>query len=130
MEATMTLSTYFENHKGFGVLSTADSDGVVNSAIYARPHIMDDGTVGFIMANRLSHENLKTNPFAAFLFKEDGPGYQGKRLKLTKVREEQDTERIQTLQRRFYAPDAEERMKPLFLVYFKVDEEFPLVGAL
>jgi hypothetical protein len=126
----MSLSLYFENNKGVGILSTADRNGVVNSAVYARPHIMDDGSVGLIMANRLSHENLKTNPHAAYLFVEEGPGYRGKRLKLTKVKEEQDTELVQTLRRRFYAPDAEDRMKPLSLVYFKVDEELPLVGVL
>jgi hypothetical protein len=33
---------------------------------------MDDDTVAFIMAERLSHENLKKNPHAVYLFMEDG----------------------------------------------------------
>ncbi len=125
----MTLSQYFKEHKGMGVLSTADADGVVNSAIYASPHFMEDGTVGLIMANRLSHENLESNPHAAYLFVEEGPGYRGRRLKLTKVGEERDDAVVQSLRRRFYPPDAEERMKPISLVYFTIEEERPLVGA-
>ena len=126
----MTLSSYFEENKGIGVLSTANRDGVVNSAIYARPHVMADGTLGLIMANQHSYENLRANPHAAYLFLEDTPGYRGKRFKLTKVKEEQDTELVMKLRRRFYSPDMEEKMKPVTLVYFRVDEERPLVGAL
>ena len=126
----MTLNEYFDDRKGVGILSTADAEGVVNSAIYARPHVMDDGALGFIMANRLSHQNLQSNPHAAYLFLEEGPGYKGKRLALTKIREENDTHFVQELRRRTYAQDAEARMKPLSLVYFRVDKELPLVGAL
>ena len=125
----MSLSQYFESTKGTGVLSTADAHGEVNAAIYARPHILEDGLVAFIMANRLSHENLKTNPHAAYLFLEEGPGFKGKRLTLRKVKEEQDTERVEALRRRTYAPDEEARMKPLSLVFFEVKKELPLVGG-
>jgi hypothetical protein len=41
----MNLKEYFENTKGVGVLSTADSSGKVNAAIYGRPHFVDDATV-------------------------------------------------------------------------------------
>jgi len=126
----MSLKQYFEDTKGTGVLSTANRDGIVNSAIYARPHIMDDGLVAFIMANRRSHDNLQSNPHAAYLFLEEGKGFKGKRLSLTKVKEEQDTPLVESLRRRTYAADAEERMKPLSLVFFEVDKELPLLGAL
>jgi DNA polymerase-3 subunit alpha len=39
-----------------GVLSTADSSGKVDAAIYSTPHVMDDVTVAFIMRERLTHE--------------------------------------------------------------------------
>ena len=39
----MELSRYFEQAKGIGVLATADAQGKVNSAIYARPHFLDEG---------------------------------------------------------------------------------------
>jgi len=121
----MTLTEYFDTKKGVGVLSTADRDGKVDAAIYARPHFMDDGTLAFIMRNRLSRHNLQSNPHAAFLFKEDGKGYQGKRLFLTRVREEQNTELLDSLRRRKSAyGNGEDR----FLVFFKLDRELPLVG--
>jgi hypothetical protein len=41
----MELKDYFENTKGLGVLSTADNHGKVNSAIYSRPHVMEDGSL-------------------------------------------------------------------------------------
>jgi len=121
----MKLDDYFDLKKGLGVLSTADGEGKVDAAIYARPHFMDDGTVAFIMRDRLSHHNLQSNPHAAFLFKEDGSGYKGKRLFLTKVREEHNTELLDSLRRRkSTAGKAEDR----FLVFFKLDQELPLVG--
>jgi hypothetical protein len=121
----MDMKEYFENAKGLGVLATADSDGKVDVAIYARPHVMDDGTVAFIMPDRLTHHNLQSNPHAAYLFKEEGPKYVGKRLFLSKVKEEKDTELLQSLRRRSYGDDEEGR----YLVYFKVDKVLPLVGA-
>ena len=122
----MSLKDYFESNRGVGVLSTADRDGRVDSAIYSRPHLIENGTVAWIMRDRLSHSNLQSNPHASFLFKEDGDGYNGKRLFLTKVGEEQNTERLQSLRRRKSAyNDGEDR----FLVFFKVDRELPLVGG-
>lgn len=122
----MKLKEYFESAKGVGVLATADGDGKVDAAIYARPHFMEDGTLAFIMRERLTHHNLESNPHAAFLFIEEGPGYKGKRLFMTKVREEKDTELLYSLRRRQYPNDTQEAK---FLVFFKLDQELPLVGA-
>ena len=121
----MSLREYFDTTKGVGVLSTADSDGNVDSAIYARPHFFDDGTMAFIMRDRLSHHNLQSNPHATYLLKEDGSGYKGKRLFMSKLREEQNTEFLETLRRRkaVYG-NGEDR----FLVFFRLDKELPLVG--
>ncbi len=125
----MDLGTYFENTKGLGVLSTADSEGNVDSAIYARPHVMDDGTVALIMRDRLSHSNLQSNPKAAYLFLEEGPGYKGKRFFLTKVKEEQDAEKIASLSRKTYVNDDRVHQEAKFLVYFRIDKELPLIGS-
>ena len=125
----MGLNAYFEENKGVGVLSTADGEGKVDAAIYSRPHIQDDGTVAFIMRDRLTHRNLQTNPHAAYLFMEQGPGYRGKRLFLTKVREEEETELVQQLHRRCTSPEEEAAKGPKFLVVFRLDKELPLIGA-
>jgi len=125
-ETMMELKHYFEKAKGVGVLATADAEGKVDAAIYARPHFMEDGTLAMIMRDRLTHHNLQSNPHATFLFMEDGPGYKGKRLFMTKVREEKDTELLYSLRRRQYPNDKEEAK---FLVFFKLDKELPLIGA-
>ena len=122
----MELKEYFENTEGKGVMATADSDGKVDTAIYARPHFMDDGTIAMIMRNRLTHYNLESNSHACYMFIEKGPGYKGKRLFLTKVREEQDSELLQSLRRRQYIDQNDESK---FLVFFRIDKQLPLVGA-
>lgn len=122
----MDLKAYFENTEGVGVLATADGEGKVDAAVYARPHFMEDGTIAMIMRDRLTHHNLQSNPHAAYLFHENGPGYKGKRLFLTKVDEEQDTELLQSLRRRQYIDEKDETR---FLVFFQIDKELPLVGS-
>lgn len=123
----MELKEYFENVKGTGVLATADGQGQVDAAIYAKPHFMDDGTIAFIMADRLTHHNLQSNDRAAYLFMEEGPGYKGLRLFLIKVREEQDSDLLYAIRSKRYASE-KEAGKPLFLVFFKIDKELPLIG--
>lgn len=122
----MELKEYFEDTAGSGILATADSDGKVDAAIYARPHIMDDGTIALIMRDRLSHFNLQSNPHACYMYIEKGPGYRGKRFFLTKIREEEDSELLHSMRRRQYIDEKDESK---FLVFFKIDKELPLVGA-
>ena len=71
----MKLSEYFEKTTGKGVMSTADSSGHLTAAVYARPHFIDEKTVAFIMADRLIHKNLESNPHAVYLFMEAGDKY-------------------------------------------------------
>src|SRR5512147_778718 len=111
------LKDYFETTKGIGVLATADAAGKVDAAMYSRPHFLEEGTVAFIMRDRLTHHNLQSNPNATFLFLEKGPGYDGKRLFLRKVREENNPELVKRIKRRKYTDDNEE---PKFIVYFSV----------
>ncbi|MGI6416360.1 MAG: pyridoxamine 5'-phosphate oxidase family protein [Thermoguttaceae bacterium] len=126
----MKLSEYFEQAKGIGVLATADAQGKVNVAIYARPHFLrqgDEGTCAFIMSDRASHDNVKANPHAAYLFAEEGENHAGKRLTLTLVGEETDIEKIQSIRRRSTPPLSEEG--PKYLVHFRIDAVRPLIGA-
>jgi hypothetical protein len=127
----MKLSDYFEKANGVGVLATADADGKVNVAIYSRPHFLDpndDNSLVFIMADRLSHANRNSNPHTAYSFIEEGEGYCGKRLSLTKVREETDAEKIKTIRRRCL-PDRCDEGKTQFLVHFRFDGVRPLIGT-
>jgi hypothetical protein len=124
----MDLSKYFQDTKGFGVLATADNKGNVDVAVYSRPHIFDEKTVAFIMADRLTHRNLQSSPHAAYLFRENAPGYKGMRLFLTKIREEKDSELLYSIRRRRYAFQEGEKEEPRFLVFFTIDRTLPLIG--
>lgn len=123
------LRNYFENTEGTSILATAESTGQVDAAVYARPHIMDDGTIAMIMLDRLSHHNLESNPHACYLFMEAGGGYQGKRLYLTKVREELNSPEIEKLRRHTSAYESQISQEDKYLVYFQVEKELPLIGS-
>lgn len=120
----MELKSYFESTDGTGILSTADSNGNVDAAIYSRPHFLED-KIAFIMRDRLTHKNLESNPHAVYLFIEDGPGYNGKRIYLTKVKEEKNSERIASLKRRKKDLNPDEDK---FLVFFEFNRERPLIS--
>jgi hypothetical protein len=123
------MQEYFENRQGVGVLSTADSDGKVDAAIYAKPHVMEDGTIAFIMRDRLTHKNINTNPHAVYLFIENAGGYKGVRLFLKKVREDDDAELIKRMTRRCLSAEEDAAKGPKFLVYFEVEKILNLIGG-
>jgi hypothetical protein len=124
----MDLKSYFEDNVGFGVLSTADSTGKVNAAIYARPHFINEDTIAFIAGDRLTHANLQSNPSAIYIFKEKD-SYEGKRLNLSKIREEKDSPLIDEIRRKKRPDEADKTTaESKFLVYFKIDGVRPLIG--
>ena len=124
----MNLADYFENHQGLGILATADSDGMVDLAIYARPHVINETTIAFIMRERLTHQNLKSNPHAAYMFVEQGEGYVGKRVYLTKIREETNTSLVEMLRRKQPEICAQDDDSNKYLVHFQVENIWQLVG--
>jgi len=124
----MSLFNYFEKARGLGILATADSDGMVDLAVYARPEVIDESTIAFIMRERLSHQNLKSNPHAAYMFVEQGEGYIGKRLYLTKIREETNTSLVEKIIRKKPEISPPEDDSNKYLVIFHVDNIWPLVG--
>jgi hypothetical protein len=124
MEKT-ELKTYLETTPGLGVLATADGLGKVDAALYARPHFAGDGTLVFAMADRLTHYNTLSNPHAAYLYIEEGHGYKGVRLFLTKIREEEAAGgRISE----FSIPEYDQASagEARFLVFYKLDRVLPL----
>ncbi|MBC8015122.1 MAG: pyridoxamine 5'-phosphate oxidase family protein [Sporomusaceae bacterium] len=123
----MDFKEYFSSVKGTGVLSTADDKGVVNAAVYATPHSTEDGLLSFIMRERKTHENIGVNPHACFLFIEAGT-MTGKRIYLTKVKEEKNSELLFSLRRHCKQSECETD-ENLYLVSFKVDKVLPLVGS-
>ncbi len=125
----MTLSEYFEKAKGFGVVATTDAAAQVNQAIYAKPLFLDkgnDGTCSFIMANRLTHDNVEHNPSASYLFIEEGKEFVGKRLSLVLLDEEADPAEIMAIRSRNDLPISDEECK--YLVHFHIEGVRPLIG--
>jgi hypothetical protein len=123
------LSEYFEHTQGIGVLATTDASGQVNQAIYSRPHFPDDDddeTCSFIMSNRLSHDNVKHNPSASYLFIEEGKDYVGKRLSLAVIGDETDPEKIKLIRHRDIPTISEEEGK--YLVRFQIEGVRSLIG--
>lgn len=123
----MNTKEYFNEHNGTGVLSTADDKGKVNSAIYAKPHFLEDGSLAFIMRDRLTRHNLTLNPSASYLFIEKGDGYHGIRIHLEKIEESSDQTMIDALSRRTYPAD--DRAEDRYLVTFKTEKILTLIGG-
>ncbi len=124
----MDMSGYFDKVSGTGILATCDPGHEVDLAIYAKPHVVDDKTVVFVMKERLSHRNLRANLQAAYMFIEDGSGQKGVRLYLTMLREEKNQTAVAALRKKQPCIYPEEDDSDKFLVYFQVDRIRPLVG--
>ena len=122
----MNLHDYFKDKSGYGVISTSNSKGEVNSAVYAKPHIIDSTTIAFIMRDRLTHKNVTENPQAHYMFIEHNQGFNGVRLSLTMLEESQDQDRIKTLSRR---PTSDDDEAERFLVTFTVNRALMLLGG-
>lgn len=84
----MNLIELFQQ-PGLGVMATASQDGCVNTAVYARPHVMDEQTLVWGMTDGRTYRNIVDNPHASFLFKTSGPGFSGVRLALKLLRREE-----------------------------------------
>ena len=123
----MNWQQYFDETHGTGFLATADGHGRVNIAIYSRPHGRDDGTLVFGMTDRLTHANLQENPHATYAF--HGKGFQGVRLYLEKVHEEDCGPLLEQLRKRadtIVGPGTGAAVT--HLVRFRVTKALALVG--
>lgn len=123
----MDWQRYFDETRGTGFLATADAEGRVNVAIYSRPHVRDDGTLAFGMADRLTHANLQENPHAAYAFQ--AKGFQGVRLYLEKVREDDRGPLLEEIRARaetIVGPEA--GVAVTHLVHFRLIKALTLVG--
>ena len=124
----MDWKVYFENTSGKGYLSTANAKGEVNTAVYSRPHVLEDGTFVFGMADRLTHANLQENPHAIYAFNEQG--YAGYRIYLKKVREEESGPMLDQIRERTKIVSVERAAdKVKYAVYFQPVRSLPLVGV-
>ena len=124
----MNLADYFANQTGIGVLATCDPGHKVDVAIYAKPHFIDENTVAFVMKQRRSHQNLRANLQAAYMFVEDGHTDKGLRMYLTMIRQETNRSLVAALRKKQPSIYPEEDDSDKFLVFFRIDQVRPLVG--
>lgn len=125
----MNMENYFSEMKGIGVIATSDKNGVVDTAIYSRPHVQGRDELAFIMRDRLTRKNLLENKHANYLFLEEGQGYSGVRLFLSKIDESSDQELISSLTRRHLSPENDRLQGEKYLIRFKVDKVLTLIGG-
>jgi hypothetical protein len=121
----MNLAEYFENNQGTGALATSNKGGIVDVAVYSKPHVLGRNKVAFVMRKRLSRRNLKSNPRAAYMYTLKGKATDGIRLYLEMTGEERDPNIVLSMRRR-KTPLAQG--EELYLVYFKVTRVRALVG--
>ena len=124
----MTLADYFESAEGTGILATSDAAGRVDAAVYAKPLVVDEATVAFVMKERLSHQNLRSNLHAAYMFIEKGEGYRGRRLTLTLEREEINLSLVEAMRKKQPKMFPREDDSHKYVVFFHVEGVRPLVG--
>ena len=112
---------------GRGVIGTATKAGVVNMAVYAVPHIVDNGTVAWGMTDGRTWDNVRENPNASYAYFAPGEGFRGARLTLSLSRTEDSGEMLEKIRERTGAssPGNPEAIK--HVAYFKVVETRPLV---
>ncbi|MHC1696967.1 MAG: pyridoxamine 5'-phosphate oxidase family protein [Geobacteraceae bacterium] len=115
-------------HPGLGVLSTSSADGKVNSAVYARPHVINETTLVWGMTDKRTYENLTHNRHAAFLFKTNSPGFSGVRLGLELIRTEEQGDMLASIKENtdeIVGPGAGAAVT--HAAWFKVTEVRPLI---
>lgn len=123
----MNLTELF-THPGLGVLSTSSADGTVNSAVYARPHVIDETTLVWGMTDKRTYENLTQNRHAAFLFKTNSAGFSGVRLGLELIKTEEQGDLLESIKKNtdeIVGPGAGAAVT--HAAWFKVTEVRPLI---
>ncbi len=113
---------------GRGVIATADAAGVVNQAVFAIPHVVDEQTLAWGFSEGRSIANLRENPHASYLYLAPSRGYSGWRLSLTMKEESGEGEMLEKIKSRTAQVASPEASSAVTLVaYFKVDEVRPLI---
>jgi hypothetical protein len=113
---------------GLGVMATAGSDGTVNTAVYALPHLTGEGTAAWGMTEGRTYQNVLGNPNASYLYAAPGGGYKGVRLTL-RLKEIRDSgELLETIRARTRETSGEGAANATrYVAFFEIIEERPLV---
>ena len=113
---------------GRGIIGTADASGVVNQAVFATPHVIDEETFAWGFTEGRSIANLRANPHASYLYLAPSRGYSGWRLTLTLKQETGEGELLEKIKELASKASGHQAGAAVCRVaYFKVDEVRPLM---
>lgn len=113
---------------GRGIIGTADANGVVNLAIFAIPHVINEETLAWGFTEGRSIANLRANPHASYLYLAPSRGYSGWRLSLTLQKEEREGELLEKIkQQASLSAGSMAGAAVKQVVLFTVDEVRPLI---
>ena len=109
-------------------MATADVDGAVNTAVYAPPHVTDDGTAAWGMSEGRTYRNVRGNPNASYLYIYPGGGYRGVRLTLRRKEIQNSGNNLEMIRARTRESSGEEAATAVkYVTFFEILEERPLV---
>ena len=111
---------------GKGVISTASRTGIVNTAVYAVPHVVDKEMVAWGMTDGRSWSNIQENPHASYAYFAPGEGYWGTRFTLVLSRTEDSGEMLEKIRERARTKSPANPATIKHVAYFKVVETRPL----
>lgn len=114
--------------EGFGVIATASRSGLVNTAVYSRPHIIDTSTLAWGMTDGRTLANIRENPHASYIFRQSDFGHDGVRLGLKLIRIEQEGPMLSAIRENtavLVSPAAAHAVR--HVAWFEVVEIRPLV---
>jgi hypothetical protein len=112
---------------GKGVFSSASGTGIVNTAVYAAPHIVDKDMVAWGMTDGRTWSNIHENPHASYAYFSPVEGYRGARLPLVLARPEDSGELLERIRGRAREKSPVDPAAIRHVAYFKVVEARPLV---
>jgi hypothetical protein len=113
---------------GRGIIGTADANGIVNLAVFAIPHVIDDETLAWGFGEGRSIANLRQNPHASYLYLAPSRGYSGWRLTLTMTGEEGEGDLLGEIKEKTaLAASPQASAAVTRVAYFKVEEVRPLM---
>lgn len=112
---------------GRGVIGTADANGIVNLAVFAVPHVVDEETLAWGFGEGRTIANLRQNPHASYLYLAPSRGYSGWRLTLTMKEQAGEGELLEEIKERTAKVASPQASAAVTCVaYFKVEEVRPL----
>ena len=125
------LREYFNKQPRIGTLSTANREGMVDSAVFGSPMMTDEKTVVMALGNGRTLEYLNENPHAVYLIMEPGQSFddwKGLRVYLKMTESATSGEALETFRSRIEEMAGSEAAAMVYAaVTFTITEVRPLI---